>query len=480
MICIKNIAFFSLTALLPFLTFFILNQSPIQAEEKKQDSVQNVLFIAVDDLKPLLGCYGDMLVISPTIDALASEGTVFLNSHCQWPVCGPSRASLMTGLRPEATGVMDLKTDMRSKDPNILTLPQHFKNHGYITAGTGKIYDPRCVDNKTSLDTPSWSIPFMKTPLKNLKHKAEKNFVLAPDVDDDELYDGQIAKSGVKLIQRMSKQKKPFFLAVGFKKPHLPFIAPKKYWDLYDPDQINLATHRGGIENASGYSLHDSNEFRGYKGVPKDGPFTEELQREAIHGYYACVSYVDAQIKRLLDELKATGLDKNTLVVLWGDHGFHLGDHGIIGKHSTLENATRSPLIIKHPTIKTIQKTTSPVEFTDIFPTLCEFTQLPVPKTNGRSLVKLMTGDVKQIRNGAVTVFKSKGCRGYSYRTERYRYTEWINKKKEVAAVELYDYEKDPLEKINLASLPEHEDLLKRLAKQLREEGQGCEWLFGQ
>ena len=280
--------------------------------------------------------------------------------------CGPTRASLMTSLRPEATGVMDLKTSMRAKNPNVLTLPQHFRNSGYASAGTGKIYDPRCVDDRRAADAPSWSIPFVMPKSPHLPDEG-KRFALAPDVEDAELTDGQITSDGLKLMRRLSESDKPFFLAVGFKKPHLSFVAPRKYWDLYQRGRFKLASHRDGIQDASGYSIHNSAELRGYDGIPKEGEISDDLQREALHGYYACTSFIDAQIGLLLRELEKLGLRDHTAIVLWGDHGFHLGDHGMWGKHSTLEQAARVPLIVCPPTgNKAINVTSTPVEFTAI------------------------------------------------------------------------------------------------------------------
>ena len=452
--------------------------APTQSEAAESNKQTNVLFIAIDDMKPLLGCYGDATAITPNIDQLAASGTVFGTAHCQWPVCGPTRASLMTSLRPEAVGVMDLKTDIREKNPNVLTLPQHFKNNGYVSAGTGKIYDPRCVDSKKMLDAPSWSIPFVNLRHGEIQFGSVKEFVLAPEVEDTELTDGQIRTNGIKLMQRLSKSDQPFFLAVGFKKPHLPFVAPKKYWDLYDREQFSLASYQGGIENASGYTLHDSKELRGYKGIPAKGPIPESLQRESIHGYYACVSYIDAQVGLLLKELDDLGITDNTHIVLWGDHGFHLGDHGMWGKHSTLEQATRVPLIIRPCGMKSIKQSHAPVEFTDIFPTLCELTNLPIPSNiNGRSFAGILSGQVKQIRNGALTVFKSKGSVGYSYRTRQHRLTLWVNKFGKTVATELYDYEVDPKETKNFATDPAYADTLAKLTQQLHSDGQGCDRL---
>ena len=441
-------------------------------------SRQNVLFIAVDDLKPTLGCYGDKVAITPSIDQIAESGTVFLNAQCQWPVCGPSRASLMTSLLPEAVGVTDLKTSMRAKNPNVLTLPQHFKNSGFTTAGVGKIYDPRCVDDKATLDAASWSIPFSKRFGGKSEFDGGKRFALAADVADDKLPDGQIRLEGIRLLRELGKSNEPFFLAVGFKKPHLPLVAPKKYWDLYQREQLRLAPHRGGIENASGFSIHDSSELRGYEGIPAEGEISDELQREIIHGYYACTSYVDSQIGMLVDELETLGLRESTTIVLWGDHGFHLGDHGMWGKHSTLEQAARVPLIVCPAKGTRTRESMSPVEFTDIFPTLCDATGVPIPSgLRGRSLMPIISGAAKKVRDGAITVFKSHGSMAYSYRTERHRYTEWINKYNKIAAVELFDYEKDPLETTNEINNVEYGELHEELARKLRADGKDCQRL---
>ena len=438
---------------------------------------ENVLFIAIDDLKPTLGCYGDKLAITPSIDRIAKRGTVFLNAQCQWPVCGPTRASLMTSLRPEAVGVMDLKTSMRALKSDVLTLPQHFKNSGYATTGVGKIYDPRCVDDRATLDAPSWSISFSKPSYKGMKYDGVKRFALSVDVRDDELTDGQIGLRGVSLLRELQELDQPFFLAVGFKKPHLPLVAPKKYWDMYQRDRFSLASHRGGIGNASGFSIHDSKEFRGYEGIPSAGEISKELQLEAIHGYYACASFIDAQIGLLVDELQKLGLKESTTIVLWGDHGFHLGDHGMWGKHSTLEQAARVPLIVCPAKGHAIPESSSPVEFIDLFPTLCDATGIPIPEgLSGRSLMPIVSGEAKKVRDGAITVFKSHGSIVYSYRTERYRYTEWISKANTVAA-ELFDYEKDPLETTNQIDNPEYSKLCKQLARQLRVDGNDCERL---
>ena len=438
------------------------------------DGPPNVLFLAVDDLKPVLGCYGDPAAKTPHIDRLATSGTVFANAACQWPVCGATRASLMTSLRPEAVGVIDLKTSMRAKNPDVLTLPQHFRNLGYTTAGTGKIYDPRCVDDKQTMDAPSWAIPFKGLEHSAIKFKDVDEYAADPVVADEDLTDGQIAENGLTLMNELARGDEPFFLAIGFKKPHLPFVAPKKYWDLYSERDFPPPAHGGGIINNSGYTLHDGPEFRGYGGVPETGPIPEAVRVRATHGYYACVSYIDALVGKVMARLEERGLAENTIVVLWGDHGFHLGDHGMWGKHSTLEQAARVPLIIRPVGGSAVRRTSTPVELGDMFPTLCALAGQPIPdQLQGRSLAPALDGSADAVRAGAVTVFKSRGSMGYSFRTQRYRYTEWINKRGKVVATELYDYDTDPLETKNLADDPATAPVRKALAAELRTHAEG-------
>ena len=448
------------------------------AAERKEKP--NVLFIAIDDMKPLMGCYGDKTAVTPNIDKLASRSVVFLNNQCQWPVCGPSRASIMTGLRPEHTGVMNLKTKMRSVHPEILTIPQYFKENGYVTVGRGKIFDPRCVEGGRKTDDPkSWSIPY-KCPYGHVEIQGKPAFA-APEVADDALTDGKIAKEGVRLIGELSNKEKPFFIAVGFKKPHLPFIAPKKYWDIYGKSKMPVAKFQkpaAGVDPSHNY--HNSPELRSYDGIPKTGAIPAELQRELLRGYYACSSYIDAQIGKLIDALKNQGVYDNTIICLWGDHGWHLGDHGMWGKHTTLEQAARAPLIIRAPGGTEGKKTTSPTEFIDVFPTLCDLVGLPIPKQlEGRSLVPIMKNPEAMVKPGAITNFHRKGF-GYSFRDKRYRYVVWINHKtKKIVSRELYDYEKDPLETVDFSKNPEYKEIMERLDKELRETAKGgCDLLF--
>ena len=461
------------------LTATVASAAYVNCATAADSAKPNILFIAIDDMKPLISCYGDKVAITPNIDRIASKGTVFLNNQCQWPVCGPTRASIMTGLRPESNGVMNLKTKMRDINPDIITLPQYFKENGYETVARGKVYDPRCVEGGRKTDDPeSWTIPYYCPPGMKVDGKP---VMLSPDVKDDELIDGRICEEGIKMIKRLSNKDKPFFIAVGFKKPHLPFIAPKKYWDMYDSKKIELATFQQPAKGVdASHNYHHSDEFRGYDGVPKEGPIPPELQKRAIHAYYACVTYIDTQIGKLLDALKEQGVEKNTIICLWGDHGWHLGDHGMWGKHTTLEQAARAPLIIYAPSIQGGTKTDSPTEFLDIYPTLCELAGLPLPShLQGKSLLPILKDPEAMVKPGAITNFRRKGF-GYSFRDKRYRYVEWINPAtKKIVARELYDYNKDPLETVDLSKNPEYKDVMIKLQKELREVAKdGCKLIF--
>jgi iduronate 2-sulfatase len=493
-----------------------LNLMGVSAHSQKP----NVLFIAVDDLKPVLGCYGDKLVKTPNIDRLAKQGTVFMRNYCQQAVSGPTRASLMTGMRPDFTGVWDLATKMRDVNPDILSLPQYLISQGYLTAGIGKIYDPRCVDEE--LDKPSWSIPYYKgsdkyfpvttgrpeggyqlpetkalfvkyrsegqvkglkgTELTNYISKFVKPSVECADVPDNAYNDGANVLHAKDILTELSKEGKPFFFAVGFSKPHLPFVAPKKYWDLYNRNAMPLAAYREKAKNGPEIGYHTAAELNAYSDIPPLASFSDqqvgmtlpvEKQKELIHGYYAATSYTDAQIGILLHALDSLGLSKNTIIVLWGDHGWHLGDHNLWCKHTNFEQATHAPLVISSPFVKP-SVTWSPSEFIDIFPTLCDLSGVAIPAhLDGKSLVPVMKDPTKTVKDFAVSQYPrpsnklenarlgwSKGeYMGYSIRTERYRYTVWMKdsfrstrpyREDLMMARELYDYEKDPDETVNV------------------------------
>ncbi len=485
----------------------------------------NVLFIAVDDLKPILNCYGSMEAITPNIDKLAAVGTVFLNAHCQQALCGPSRVSLLTGYYPDTIGIYGMQSKLREMYPDMLTIPQHFKNNGYNTIGTGKIYDPRNVEDDWNgpQDEIAWTTFFGKNPFnektgativgghyhnpvlkgladklttkgraKGLKGK-ELSFYLRDhgggpavecyDVPDDAYKDGGIANCGIEQLEMQRYSDQPFFLALGFLKPHLPFVAPKKYWDLYDRDKLELAPFQHYPEGAPNCAKSDYVEARTYSGVPVDGAISEATQRELLHGYLACVSYVDAQVGKVLEALVETGQAKDTVVVLWGDHGFHLGDKQLWGKHTTYEQSTRSPLIIANAGTPAGQSV-SPVNFIDIFPTLCELTGLDTPEgLDGKSLVPILKDPNVSVQNYAASIYPHNGYWGIAIRTERYRYVTWYKVKKvkawqgprfadEPSFAELYDYQTDPEERKNLSGHPEYKDVVEKLAKLNRE---GCD-----
>lgn len=443
----------------------------------------NILFIAIDDMKPLMGAYGNLKIKTPALDSIAEKGMVFTKAYAQYPVCGPSRASLLTGMRPETNGVLNLKTRMRDVHPDIVTLPQHFKNNGYETAAVGKIFDPRNVDSRATDDPASWSIAFKQTrgivDSKNKARLAVKS-ITAPI---EEFIDGAINKRGIELLKSMSAGDKPFFLGIGYKKPHLPFIAPQAFFDLYDREIFTLESDQHAPRNSvAKYIMNNNGELRGYAPTPTDGgkvikyaagALPDEQQRELLQGYYAAVSFIDSLIFDVLEVLKEKGQDKNTIIVVWGDHGFHLGDHGLWGKHTTMEQATRVPLIISTPNGRA-GKATAPVELMDIFPTLSDLAGIEVPDgLQGQSLVATLNDPALNKSGVAISQYKRAGAYGYSMRTERYRYTEWVMEDKKLVYRDLYDLEKDPGERINIGALPENISLMEEMAKLLRTNGSG-------
>jgi iduronate 2-sulfatase len=463
----------------------------------------NVLFIAVDDLRLELGCYGVKEIKSPNFDRLAASGVAFTRAYCQQAVCNPSRVSLMTGLRPDSTKVWDLVTEMRTVMPDVVTLPQHFRQHGYRAVAYGKIFHNPFPDD-ASWDEPTHNAEnviaysdanraqlaaFREKMKAGGKSEAAIQKMRGPATEaqeqpDEKNFDGKQTSDALAKMRELAPGKPPFFLAVGYIRPHLPFITPKKYWNLYDRAKIPLATNGFIPHGAPPVAFGDRNlggfyELRDYMDYadapsPFERPITEAQQRELKHGYYASVSFVDAQIGRLLDELDRLGLAKNTIVVLWGDHGWKLGEHGGWCKQTVYEIDARAPLMIRVPGAKANgRKSDALVEFVDIYPTLCELASLPVPKTlEGKSLVPLLSGSAAKVKDAAFSQFPRKheghDYMGYAMRTERYRYIEWLDAKSgEVTARELYDHDTDAGENENLATRPEHAALLTQLNAQM-------------
>ncbi|TWU04542.1 sulfatase [Stieleria varia] len=448
----------------------------------------NVLMIAVDDLACTLGCYGDVVARTPHIDSLAASGVCFQRAYNQLPLCNPTRASLMTGLRPDTIKVYDLDRHFRDEVPEVVTLPQAFQNAGYFAARIGKIYHynvPASIGTDGFDDPPSWQ--HKVNPIGRDKADEDKIFNaephrkisaalswLAADGEDTEQTDGMIATEAIKLMRQ--KRSEPFFLAVGFFRPHTPYVAPKKYFDLYPADEMRLpfapADDRDDIPTAA---------FAHNCPVPHYG-LSEPVLRQAIQAYYASVSFIDAQVGRMLAALSELKLSDNTIVVLWSDHGYHLGEHnGVWQKRTLFEQSARAPLIIRQPRAAGNGTPCSRVvEFVDLYPTLASLAQVESPDDlAGNDLSPLLSDPLMEWDNVAVTqVLRPADDRlaepvmGCSVRDERFRYTEWGNGKH---GVELYDHASDPMEFHNLAIEPDAAsvNVIRRLQPLLRARASG-------
>lgn len=455
----------------------------------------NVLFIVVDDLRPELGCYGKP-VQSPHIDRLAREGTLFERAYVQCALCMPSRVSVLTGRRPDTTGVVDFRVRFRSVLGDVVTLPQHFKNNGYHAAAFGKVFHR---DDPVSWSEPLWRsarppyhtefgkqvMAWTKEDHRRLTYVWDLGDGItktktpgglpweSPDVPDHALRDGHIAEAAIAKLEQLKDE--PFFLAVGFHKPHLPFIAPKRYFDLYDRNQIIPAPNPLPPANVPKFATYNWNDLRHYYGIPDVGPVSAEQARELKHAYYACVSFTDTQVGRLLKRLDALGLRDETIVVLWGDHGWQLGEHGMWDKHSNFETSTHAPLIVRVPGQKP-GRTRALVEFVDIYPTLCELCDLPQDDgLEGRSFVPLIEDPDRRWKSAAFSQYQrvipgygriARGM-GYSMRTDRYRFTQWLVPGTEFRAYELYDHHVDPSEDNNLAATARYAPLMNELKVRL-------------
>ncbi len=438
----------------------------------------NVLFIAVDDLRPELGCYGIDQIQSPNIDRLASQGTVFANAYCNVPVCGASRASLLMGMRPTESRFVGFDAYAQDDAPGKASLPGYFKDHGYYTLSNGKVFHH--IDDMLS----SWSeAPWNPAagpdgPLNYLLpaniHPADPNkkrgypFEVA-DVADDAYFDGQIANKAIADLRRLKNEENPFFMALGFLKPHLPFNAPKRYWDLYPSDSVRLAENDYIPRNAPPQAIHNYGELRHYSGIPMDGPVPEPMARQLVRGYYACVSYVDAQIGRVLAVLEELGLADNTIVVLWGDHGWQLGEHALWCKHANFKTSLRAPLIVRAPQKNAGQQTDALVEFVDIYASLCDLARLGKPAhLQGTSFAPVL--DHPELP-GKQAVF-SRFVAGETIKTHQYAYTEWFDKQGNEVARMLYDHTEDPGENNNIADANEMQTVVRDLHRQLAQHKQ--------
>lgn len=449
-----------------FLLMFCLTSSTFAAERP------NVLFIAVDDLRPELACYGKRHIHSPHMDRLAASGVLFERAYCMVPTCGASRASLMTGIRPARKRFVNYLTWAEKDAPGIRTMNTQFKQNGYRTLSLGKIFHhPK--DNAQGWSEPAWKpkgISWYQRPENQKWHtKRQKQGKRkrgpaweSADVPDNAYADGVLAEKAIATLQQLKDQEEPFFLAVGFFKPHLPFIAPQKYWDLYDHDKIQLPANYHVPQEAPKESIHTSGELRSYAGIPPKGPVSEESARNLIHGYYACVSYTDAQIGKLLDELDRLKLADNTIVVLWGDHGWNLGDHTLWCKHSCYESSMQIPLIVRAPGIKGGQRRAALIESIDVYPSLCKLAGLPLPKhLQGQSFAGLMHDPQADWKQAAVGRYRN----GDTIRTDKFRFTEYTNPKGKRTARMLYDHVEDPDENSNISNT--HPEATRDLTSEL-------------
>ena len=457
----------------------------------------NVLLLLFDDLRPQLGCYGDPVVKSPHLDRFAATALRFDRAYCQSAICSPSRNSFLSGLRPATTGLYGFGTTLREKVPDAVTLPQHFKNHGYHAAAVGKVFHVYAETGLGSEDDPaSWSEPLYlpkktvwgpdqeklrltrvaeaKAAGKEFKHSHDwprAEIWDAPDVPDDELQDGEIAGVAVDRLTALKAKDEPFFLAVGFLKPHLPNVAPKKYFDLYDAANLTLPANRTRPTGAPAWALGQG-IGTGYANTPTGAAVTDAYLREFLRSYLACVSYADACAGRVLAALGELGLRDNTVVVAVGDHGYQMGDHGWWAtKHTAYETSTRVPLLVSAPGMATAGRgTRALVELVDLYPTLADVCGLPAPaRVEGASFKPLLADPSRAWKPAAFSEIRRAANRhGSAVRTDRYRYVEWTDAAGKVVARELYDHTADPGENTNVADRPESAAAVAELSGRLR------------
>lgn len=476
--------------LLPILVIFALFScsSSTKPTDTATPKPPNVLFIAVDDLRPELGCYGADYIHSPNIDKLAASGAVFTNQFVQIPTCGASRYSLLTGMLPRTKQLLSNEAchnfiSGKPEEEAPETFIHHLKRNGYYTVGVGKIshYADGLLYGYTDSVGTEYELPhswdeMLFNPAKwgtgwnaffgyaDGSNRQGKKRQVKPyekgKVDDMGYPDGYTAELALEKLNELAQKDQPFFLGVGFFKPHLPFNAPEKYWDLYDESELPLSPTPFVPENVNPASLHPSGEFNGYKlgdeEATLNGPLSDKYARKLRHAYFACISYTDAQVGKLLDELDRLGLAENTVVVLWGDHGWHLGDQLVWGKHTIFESALKSAFIVRAPGKSKGKNIAQVVSAIDIYPTIVDLCDLKMPHpTDGKSLVPLLKNPSAQWTEASFGYYRN----GISLRTERYRLTRYFRNEQPV--FELYDHQTDPDESVNIA--PEHPEIVEEL-----------------
>lgn len=452
------------------------SEQTTSGSEQTDAGKPNVLFLICDDLNCDLGAYNHPTVQSPNIDRLAQRGVRFENAYCQYPLCGPSRASFMTGLYPDQTLVRRNSIHIRERVPNVQTMSQMFRENGYFATRIGKIYHynvPRHIGTSGHDDPYSWD--YTINPRGRDKEDEDLIFSLRPGLfggtlswlaaegTGEEQTDGIAATDGIRLLKQYAEENRNFFLAIGLFRPHTPFVAPKKYFDLYPLEGIAVPEVPEDYQKSLPLPARDSLNRR-----EEQIDLANDLARQAIQAYYASITFADAQVGRILDTLEETGLAKNTIVVFTSDHGYHMGEHGTYQKTTLFENAARVPLIISGPGVEASgQSTKAPAEMIDFYPTLAELCGLPAPDyLSGVSLVPALKDPATRPRPDALTQLGERYASGYSLRTARYRYTEWGQDAK--GGVELYDHDSDPQEMVNLAKGSEHAQLITQLSQRLR------------
>ena len=491
---------------------------PDDSSSQFKPAKYNILFFSIDDLAPRLGCYGDSLAITPNLDRFAQEGALFTQTYSQAAVCAPSRASLMTGLRPDSNRVWHLGDKFREKMPDVTTMPQYFHEQGYYTVNIGKIFHNYMPDS-VSWDEPDLRPEQYKRPEwlkrdgetfyvnketnRHQKTKRDSLVKLRPDyyadgwnngpawemedVHDSMYYDGAQTELAKRTLSRIAKKKQPFFLGLGFFRPHLPFAAPKKYWDLYEQDKIPLASNPYLPQNAPVFAINKMYELRGYDGFshlvhPTVSHISEDTARILKHGYYASMSYVDALFGKLMKHLDDLNIANKTIVIVWGDHGWKLGEHNSWCKQTNYNVDTHVPMMIRVPGIKGGITLNQLTELIDMYPTLCDLTGVPKPDyLQGESFLPLLKNPEQQWKSAAFSQFHrrpkvtpdGKRYMGYSMKTDTHHYVEWYywdhikEQRGEFVTAELYDNTMDPDENRNIAIYPENKGLIRQLSEQL-------------
>lgn len=467
--------------LFSFLAFSCKENKTEQIEVQKP----NVLLLYMDDLRPELASFGANQIQSPNIDALANKGVKFTNAYCNVPVCGASRASMLTGMLPTKNRFLDYKTFVERETPNATTLPQLFKNNGYTTISNGKIYHhvddrendwdevwrPYAFDknNQGLSPTEYWETLWMdyQDPKNAAEYKATNRgpaYEMA-EVKDSTYIDGLMTEKVIRDLKKLKNSNKPFFLTAGFITPHLPFNAPKKYWDLYDRNTIKQPKNYNYIpKNAPKVSINNWGEMRTYSNIPKKGQVSDTLAIDLIHGYYATITYTDALVGKILNQLKAQELDKNTIVILVADHGYNLQEHTQWCKFTNYNTSTEVPLIIYNPFTKNKGTTNALVELVDVYPTLAELCGLTPPKEqlDGKSFVSALENTDNK---GKDYLFIKKGD-GYTLKTADFSYTEFINKDNNNTYTSmLYDHRTDKSENFNVVDKKEYKTTVAQLKK---------------